>query len=789
MPFDFHQAKDTLTDPVLMDWALNRLHETQGGALSNNVPAPESWIDADTLRHWLESEDEGMIARLFSNLPAECFAGLEECIAGHWPKWGGRLAQQSAVVLARIAPEVAWACFTQDLGDLAWDIDSRLGIVRSLHLLPQDRARSLIQDLAREAADRKGEDWPRDLLRRTLFESGLPIDAEPLLPLLRSCFGGDLDSPSLDEDLKAIDAALFGDHSYRELASDIDEHRTDQTFRSLARLFRDDAPLEQLDLWCQGPVDPLAPMELAERSVQDDDARSALLAVAETLRDRPRELLSAPVAHFCIGAIAAAHAWEDIDVETLPLQAVIELLAADLSPPRHFDALLARLQDFDPSQISAELKAALVREAPTYGGVTLARVMGHLGWVDFIPDLIGSLAEDHGDLLQTEAQWALTRIGEPAGLALIERWYTLDAAQRIYATGAISAMGGEAAVRLVLEHGADLMDDTAGEWPELVVSAPDPRLLAHMEPMLKRRQNWIDRPFYVLGRLLGSEHPELEAAGERARAHRQAQAARISAFMRGDLSSDTLTLKLKCPDCGDVNLYDLRRIAVDETDPSSRLVIAEEIACASCGRYTDLAETPDAKLAILGELFRVSTMSAAGKPEKSQALVRVLGMRDGHKLPVGHLLSACEAAIEKDASRVGEWLRLAHCYQQLLGRPRFAARFRAEALQREPNAVEGVLLEASALVLDGEDARAFDLLDKALATKESWRFFVNDIQQPTGVARDFASLYNSLSRRLGRNDRPPLEASALAPPKKVGRNDPCPCGSGKKYKKCCLARG
>ena len=24
---------------------------------------------------------------------------------------------------------------------------------------------------------------------------------------------------------------------------------------------------------------------------------------------------------------------------------------------------------------------------------------------------------------------------------------------------------------------------------------------------------------------------------------------------------------------------------------------------------------------------------------------------------------------------------------------------------------------------------------------------------------------------------------------KTGRNDPCPCGSGKKYKKCCLYRG
>jgi preprotein translocase subunit SecA len=25
-------------------------------------------------------------------------------------------------------------------------------------------------------------------------------------------------------------------------------------------------------------------------------------------------------------------------------------------------------------------------------------------------------------------------------------------------------------------------------------------------------------------------------------------------------------------------------------------------------------------------------------------------------------------------------------------------------------------------------------------------------------------------------------------PKKVGRNDPCPCGSGKKFKKCCLGK-
>ena len=34
---------------------------------------------------------------------------------------------------------------------------------------------------------------------------------------------------------------------------------------------------------------------------------------------------------------------------------------------------------------------------------------------------------------------------------------------------------------------------------------------------------------------------------------------------------------------------------------------------------------------------------------------------------------------------------------------------------------------------------------------------------------------------------PPRERNARTPMRNVGRNDPCPCGSGKKYKKCCLA--
>lgn len=37
-----------------------------------------------------------------------------------------------------------------------------------------------------------------------------------------------------------------------------------------------------------------------------------------------------------------------------------------------------------------------------------------------------------------------------------------------------------------------------------------------------------------------------------------------------------------------------------------------------------------------------------------------------------------------------------------------------------------------------------------------------------------------------------LRKSVVTAPRqilKVGRNDPCPCGSGKKYKNCCIEKG
>jgi uncharacterized protein len=45
---------------------------------------------------------------------------------------------------------------------------------------------------------------------------------------------------------------------------------------------------------------------------------------------------------------------------------------------------------------------------------------------------------------------------------------------------------------------------------------------------------------------------------------------------------------------------------------------------------------------------------------------------------------------------------------------------------------------------------------------------------------------HAIGRQDVRRTAPDTSQSFVAPLKTVGRNDPCPCGSGKKFKKCCL---
>jgi uncharacterized protein YecA (UPF0149 family) len=87
-----------------------------------------------------------------------------------------------------------------------------------------------------------------------------------------------------------------------------------------------------------------------------------------------------------------------------------------------------------------------------------------------------------------------------------------------------------------------------------------------------------------------------------------------------------------------------------------------------------------------------------------------------------------------------------------------------------------------------------DLAAAERAPEDTGRFksanvgYIEDVLvslQGTYHFADFAERDGTIADRADPY-RPPLAEPVINPMRNVGRNDPCPCGSGKKYKKCCL---
>jgi tetratricopeptide (TPR) repeat protein len=166
----------------------------------------------------------------------------------------------------------------------------------------------------------------------------------------------------------------------------------------------------------------------------------------------------------------------------------------------------------------------------------------------------------------------------------------------------------------------------------------------------------------------------------------------------------------------------------------------------------------------------------------SSSMLPTDGRSDRHRMlwPNSNLL------LQQHPLNIVNHLRLARM-QYVFGRRGRAEECYRRALQIEPNSMEAGLGLAQTLADAGQQRDAFDEIDRMLQHKSNWRFFRTDELTPNSLSAEFATLFNKLHSNLGVRHRPLLHANSVQIHSKVGRNDPCPCGSGMKYKKCCGA--
>ena len=631
------------------------------------------------------------------------------------------------------------------------------------------------------------EDIGKAILTQTLLQPASLHNEVYFWELVKICGRiAPLDKGRITQTLKAIFLALAGSDALMTLAEHSFQSDGDFSYSGLAALFHSDAPLKECDSLVIEPASwPRAKALLETHSNSPAVAKAATVC---RVFEEQTEIDHSVLTSFAVASVLNAYEIDKIAVESLSLEQTLDLLSLNVPKCRHFEQLAQRLGDFEKQAVAQAISDRLPALADKWGSLHLAKMAGHLRLDATAASLLDCLTNETGDYLCETASDALARLGESAASIVVERWDGLDSSQQIYGRSLLENIGGETACQFALNRFNELFHNDHQEWCRLIEACPDVRTIRLIEPELNCKQPAIDECYYLLCMLAGEEPVGLETVRDRVWRHRRHILDHRANFEAGNFGAlfETLTLTLRCEKCGEVNRYDVKSVVYGKSASDAAVFVRDDIRCASCGQWADFELTTEAYMQMSAALLvRAARRKTESDDADSHELIQFIDVHYRWQTrPAPEVMAELKSAAEKYPDNIVNHLRLARL-QYVFGRRGRAEECYQAALRLEPNSMEAGLGLAQILSDGGQQSEAFDRLCQMLDAKNDWRFFRTDELSPKSLADEFARLFNKLHGDLRVRHRPLLHATALESRRKVGRNDPCPCGSGAKYKKCC----
>jgi len=782
------RAATLFDDPILLEWGVHHYAKIPPHS-ELKEQLGEHWFDHLFLKRLIDAAgtdtDTDSLPIVLQDVPAKYFTPFATTIATRWSEWPANLVAPAAHILATVAPELSATTFASYLDKPAPLSGHQVfAILDNLQHLPAPAALKMTETLLQ--LSRGPAKTILTHIQVNILLAAVECQQHQFLPAL-------LDQilvqpePQVQGFVNAMVTEWFGNDSFADLYFMYRDDVSVATFQELAVLFENATPLAEIDAVLASTTPLVEALRLLETHQNRSEESTLAWALLQQFSENHElsEVVKNSLAGLALAAVASAFERKTVDVATLGMDDMLTLLAQDVKTNIHYEALNHALRGMPRVELIAATIAHQNKTIDTLGAIALARLMGDLGWPEFVPQLIGCLGEDFGDFLHQAAEKSLLAIGEVARDALIAQWPTLERTQQIYGASVIQGVGGAAAAEFALNGVDDLRHDDVEQWCDFMLAAPDPRMIEVLQSTLHRQQPLIDEAYYCLCRVLGHETPELDKLRVKILLNRQATLKRIKNFEDGHDGFDqraTLNLSLRCTVCKDVNRYEVKQVIMGDSTAHACL-LADEFACISCGELVDFEFQADASLAIIGENLRQLGATADGKsPASKLVTLMAVVMADGSSQPLPKAFAQLRENVSRNPADWLSWFRLGNINLGI-NRPKAALVCFQKAHTLNPRSLEAVINLASALKDAGQDAAAMAIMKSALATRMPWQMLTSN---PSSVGPDFAQLFNDLQHSTGQNDAPPVHPQFLGPQSKVGRNDPCPCGSGRKFKKCCI---
>jgi tetratricopeptide (TPR) repeat protein len=478
-----------------------------------------------------------------------------------------------------------------------------------------------------------------------------------------------------------------------------------------------------------------------------------------------------------------------LDIDSLDTKALLETFLQDRETVEEDQKIADRLHaGGEIGSIAASILEFIERHPRT---LAMERLMGFLGdHIDApIAERLLMLESDSPELGEKPAL-AASRLGAP----LLEILPAVIESQKPAAmTRSLELMRRlpcEGAATLLLKHWDQLWTLDKLSLLEAVQDIGDRRFMAPLRNELREMEIQEAQTYRLLCRIHGEADPLLKEIEAEAEARSREHAKTLETLSSGDFTAileQPLNLELKCRRCRKTYTYPVEEVTV-LSDAKGDYIIADHIRCKNCGVIDHYERTANANMAVMGRnLALLATGDKAKKYYEKGPLRFAQSKRIGGKArSIEEALLYYEEMLAKKPDHVPSLIGYANT---LINAKRSEDAIWAyhKALELDPLAVEALVSIGQNAAAYGRLEEAYDYLKQAVEILDFGNYYrvsqdLGDFK--AGVYEVYAEAALNLEQELEPMARPAVPTKKW----KIGRNDPCPCGSGKKYKKCCLLK-
>ena len=682
---------------------------------------------------------------------------------------------------------------------------SRIEALHSLCALGQTRApeaRKMLETVLSEADDKSDDYVLRPLIASLLqHEGGLDIVLgfyaknfkNHFVPVLHAIFcqcGFPYPHEELQEQLEKR-KIVFVDKAVKYLKSRNEAHAAEtfaqffskKLYFSAIRWLSDEADKKFVKLTDKTGRDFEPDDSTAEKCLK---ALSAFKAYVEWGPEKSHKFLAVAavlfysrlVGHSCLTGLDFASANTDLLLEFL-----LEDRYDDTIDDQIIDSLVSR--DSSP-EISKKALEQIKRRPSSFGTARAVKLLGKMKDVAAIPAIASLLASECNDRVYDECVFSLVRMGIHFVEYVISGFSGFTDVQKIHFLQVLQDIPREETIDLFLHHWQDFWRCDKVAFIEALECIAAKQFIVPLRRELMPEEIREERAYYLLCKIHEEDDVILAEIEERLQRQQQELKALETAFSGGEglpFLNNTLKLQIKCRNCEKVYTYEVEEVFIDNDTP----LIRDKIVCKNCRAINQYDLTTMGKLSLMASF---ALMTSAGKdtgagPEKFSLKVGNTGMMDGRRMSVSEIHECYDNDVKNSpddpALRVGYGNVLMRAGKELEAVFQYK-----QAIRLDPMAVEAYLSLGEFEDDKGNPEKAREYFQQAYKCMFAGNYYRTADRE--GLQQAITSRIIAFEGRSASDmeDSLPFEMPVRDNGPAVGRNDPCPCGSGKKYKKCCL---